>query len=248
MSSPWALHDEKAVFSSENFSAVVDLHQPGAGITELKHYGTALAEVRPFGLLHRAAAPAPITGPIVERFARQDDLFVRFGSSPDQPFSPSIYWTFLNEGPGGIGIRLIASIQTDLLDAHPDLITRTVCPAEEALRLLSEADATWRPIEGDAQLDEANPPHCVLLRLPSAKVSYAEMVHPADFRGASMQFTDSSGGPIVALQSLLLTRWMEKGVILRARAQGVFVPRENDEQLAFDAYRRFVDAPLPLTV
>ncbi|MEX0867125.1 MAG: hypothetical protein WD030_07190, partial [Pirellulales bacterium] len=224
--------------STENFSSMVDLRKPGDGIADLKHFGTALAGVRPFGLLHRAADPALISGPIVERFARQQDLFVRYGSTPDQPFSPSVYWTFLNEDSGAVGIRLIASIQTDLLDTHPDLIMRTVCPADDVRRLTSESAANWRPIESDMQLHEANTPHCVLVRLPATRVSYAEMIHPADFRGTSIQFAHARHAATIRLQSLLLTRWMEKGVILRARAQGVFLPRENDEQLAFAAYQR----------
>lgn len=248
MPSPWKIENEIATLSAHRFSAVVDLSQPGKGLREIRLAETSLATVHPCGLFHRAAEPTPISGPIVDRFVRQNDLFVRFGQTKDQPFSPSVYWTYTDEA-GSNGVNLIASIQTDLLDTHPDLIMRTVCPAGDVLRLSSETASQWRTIVGgQVQFAESDAPHCLMVRLPDAGVSYAEMIHPADFRGATLQVGDSDGGSTLALESLLLTRWMEKGVILRARAQAVFVPREHDEQMVFDAYQRFVHAALPLTV
>ena len=41
---------------------------------------------------------------------------------------------------------------------------------------------------------------------------------------------------------------LEKGVIRRGRVRGVFLPREQDEQLARAAWRALVDSPDVLSV
>jgi hypothetical protein len=40
---------------------------------------------------------------------------------------------------------------------------------------------------------------------------------------------------------------LEKGVILRARRRGVFVPRANDNEAAARCYEAFAKSPPPLT-
>lgn len=249
MQSTWNIQNNAGRLSTDALGGVVDLNQPGDGLSEISAFGHTIAGCQLFGLYHDITQPRPISGPVVDRFVRQDDLFVRYGQTDQQRFSPSVYYHAQLLAEQAVGIRLIASIQTDLLDTHPDLVTQTICPGGEIQKLVDANEPRWNLIQdGEADFTEHEAPHCLLIRPANSKLSFAEMIHPADFRGASLRRESHGDATHIKLQSLLLDRWMEKGVILRARAQALFVPREHDEQTVFAAYQRFVDAALPLTV
>ena len=49
------------------------------------------------------------------------------------------------------------------------------------------------------------------------------------------------------LSHRLFAERLEKGVILRSRIRGLFVPRDHDTELAQSEYRRFAASEPPLT-
>jgi hypothetical protein len=77
-----------------------------------------------------------------------------------------------------------------------------------------------------------------------------EMIHPADEAGGVF-FVAGLGvnqRPVAgSIRHQLFASFLEKGVILRARLRGEFLPRERDADLAAEAYRQFLAAPPPLT-
>jgi hypothetical protein len=50
------------------------------------------------------------------------------------------------------------------------------------------------------------------------------------------------------LETSLITEQLEKGVIRRGRMRAIWLPREDDQQLALDVYQQFLVSRLPLTV
>jgi hypothetical protein len=110
---------------------------------------------------------------------------------------------------------------------------------------------TFAPDAGEAARFEAQRPGngCVLFRSVVDATSYVEMIHPADEAGGMLSVGGMSGEPDHTTCTLhtLFASPLEKGVILRARLRGVFLPRERDTELAAEAYRQFLAAPPPLT-
>jgi hypothetical protein len=86
--------------------------------------------------------------------------------------------------------------------------------------------------------------HVFLFRSPTAKTSFAEVVHPSDFVSAEVH-SDAARPWLVDVR--LFPERLEKGVIRRARICGWFLPAENDLETAVELAKRFVDEPLPLT-
>ncbi len=86
---------------------------------------------------------------------------------------------------------------------------------------------------------------CLLFRLPGGDLSYAEMVHPADFQYDEFQPGESRGNVVCIAHRLFRTN-LEKGVILRARVRGIFLKRPDDTQIAARCYAAFAGADPPL--
>ena len=76
-------------------------------------------------------------------------------------------------------------------------------------------------------------------------MSYIELIHPQDFLSVEVAYLKEESQ--FAINRCLFDCNLEKGVIVRARLQGLCVPRENDEELLRDAYREFLQRDLPLT-
>ena len=83
-----------------------------------------------------------------------------------------------------------------------------------------------------------------LCDLRVADMAYGEMVHPADVDSEELVTRDEES---VELVHHLFAQPLEKGVILRARARGVFAPAEMAKSAVASAYTDFLAAPLPLT-
>ena len=87
---------------------------------------------------------------------------------------------------------------------------------------------------------------CCLVRPAGLSAAYLEMVHPSDFRQTTFEWASQSP-PVVRLTHRLFAERLEKGVILRSRIRGLFIPRSHADELARQEYRRFAASKLPLT-
>jgi hypothetical protein len=138
-------------------------------------------------------------------------------------------------------------VQTHLLDTLPTIVMTSEIPTDEThfITIDEGAEAEIEPIESDRILSPTGAVSCTLKRLRSAPISYAEIVPATDFR--QLRFQRSLTGKFTA-EWELFADFLEKGVIRRARAYGVLLPREDDIELALESCAAILQIPLPLTV
>lgn len=206
-----------------------------------------------------APRPGDTTSP-ADHYVRVGDLVATYADVPQAAMRTEIYWRgdVQLDAPAGIkpalgAVELMISVQTNMLDSRPHLVARSQLPAVQLLQLVDEEQAEFAPlpaISGDAfQGLPADRPRCVLLRLPTLDVSYAEMVHPADpGRSEIRRVSQPSQTPeTFELRHHLFAAELEKGVILRARVLGVLLERAGDEAAAARYYQAFAATAPPLT-
>ena len=244
-STPWQLQQDRAGLALEGLSGSIHLLRPGDGLTELRRDDSPLPRTRVLGIAVPGFTPGD-AGALIECRVRAGDLAAAYRESAAWPVRLDTLWRAMPlEGAFG-AIELVLSVRTYTLDCRPQLTVLSVIKADEVLAVAE--DGTSRPLPptagewtavGDAR------PCCVVLRMAGAALSYAEMVHPSDFqRDELLRESD----PIVPAQ---LRHWifpsaLEKGVILRARIRGFFLPREHDLRLAASAARAFAASEPPL--
>jgi hypothetical protein len=81
-------------------------------------------------------------------------------------------------------------------------------------------------------------------RLVGMPVSYVEIMPAGDFRELAIRYI-SDGSCQTSWE--LFADFLEKGVIRRARMRSVFVPRQNDLEIAETLCREINQQRLPLT-
>lgn len=242
----WQLDGTLASLQSQRWAATVDLRQPQLGLHSIHLSGAhgfdGLSDARLLSLtLPGSSSPEEIH----DHWVRGKDLVVVYSATSRRASQPEIYWRSL-ESLEAVGLELIVSIKTDLLDDNPE--THVV----SELR----ADETWwlpftRQIHSERQLFlPGTPPVATgfagagafLVRLQS-QVSYIEMIHPSDFSEAQVARIEKR----VRIQTPLFPEHLEKGVIRRGRIRAWLVPSNGDLAAAHRLYGEFVDSELPLT-
>jgi hypothetical protein len=254
----WQLDGTAARLQHGPLSATLDVSRPHRGLGEVQLDGKNL-ETRLFQIdsLPRTADTAQRD--LEDAYVRDADLVATYRESPQFPIRTQIYWRVLLPGAATLGgVELVVSAQTNVLDSNPRMIVTTRARSTELLRLADESaerflscdDASTAAVEAYAAL-----PSVYLLRLATGTISLVQMIHPLDDLGAQVTQDvptslgqPSAAGRIVALRHSIFRQQLEKGVLLRARLRGIFVPRAGDEAAAVRCYRDLLDAPLPLTV
>ncbi len=140
-------------------------------------------------------------------------------------------------------LDLLVSVQTSLPDSHPRLTIRSTLPCERIWRLLRPEAAEYAPAE-TAFGDDA--PSCFFARLATPAAGYAQMVHPSDAGGDTIDI-HRDPSPAVRLGHRLFVRPLEKGVILRSRVRSVFFVERDVEAIAAECYREFAAGEPPMT-
>jgi hypothetical protein len=165
--------------------------------------------------------PAAGIGPRTDCYVRGDDIIATYAETPQWPVRMQIYWRVLG-GPSAAaiaGIEFIASVQTSLLDSRPTVRVES--------RLGNLRD---RMISHDG---------FILARLAGADASFAQLFDPTD---VEISCEDQS------IAGTLFQRPLEKGVILRSRLRGWFLPQTGDLATATNYHREFLASEIPLTV
>ena len=177
---------------------------------------------------------------IADSFVRGHDLVVTYAQMPARPVRLQVYWCAFHEERAersAVGIDMQVSVQTSLLAAHPAL---TICS-----RVRRESPWDVAKSRDNIVLASSAAPGrtagCFRCSLSSA--SYVEMVHPSDVE--KEELSETADGWLLSHE--LFEHSLEKGVILRARARGVFVAPADESALVPAIYERFLAAPLPLT-
>jgi hypothetical protein len=199
--------------------------------------------------LHPYGEPNGSLGSLEDCYLRGTDLVAVYTQAAQRSQRTQVYWRHkemiatTNSAEKIFGVEMVVSVQTDLLDSLPELETQTTLVAKEVLQITDLEDLTAVSLREDRTLLPDQGPCCIVLRLNDSQLSYVEMEPAQDFRELRVRHTSDQ----VSLRHRLFPQRLEKGVILRARVRGLFVPRGNDLQSAADFYEQFNRDALPLT-
>ena len=265
MSAPaWQLDGYVARLNTADLRATIDLRNPAVGLSIETLEAAALKSGPSAALfeLHLGQSSSEVDPAALDCFIRGGDLVAVYAETLGRPLRAEVYWRVVADRgeslsaqsvPAPTRIELVISVQTSRLHMDPALTVATTLPAATESRRLRDP-ATGQFVDcmdsDDRQrvFEPASGTGCFLFRGPGP-LSYLEMVHPADFRqtklvGSSVAargwhtehrlFESSAGG-------------LEKGVILRSRLRGMFLPGEQAEEFALAEYQRFADSEPPLT-
>ncbi|MHC4398890.1 MAG: hypothetical protein ACYTG0_04340 [Planctomycetota bacterium] len=249
MTSPtWELQANKARLRIGDLEARIDLSPPSGGLAGVRLGDESLGDT---SLLAIDAPPFAASNPApLERHVRGAKLVAAYEESDDWPVRVDLSWRAEPlPSPHGscVSVQLVVSVRTSVLETRPELCVSSSLPNADVLRMadgltgrfkeLTDADSsTIKPLPGTT---------CVLVRPADSGWSYAEMVHPAD--SLLDRFGHRRrGDQTVELRHTLFPHPLEKGVILRARIVGAFVPRSADARRAADCYAAFAAEEPPL--
>jgi hypothetical protein len=260
--SVWQIDGSIARLNSDQLRAEVDVSDPESG---LKILAVGNAESKSLTLFrvgrpHTTSSRAPNE---VDHFTRGNDLIATYSETADSPFRAQIYWRFLpsamsakeednryDQSPNrAVGLELILSIQTKLLDSNPTLKVESTLSAVRVSRL---ADAqSNRVIDVSiaavpTAIDPETGTGCFLFQLADTPLAYVEMIHPADFHRSTVE-RGVHGTLSIRLSHQLFAQNLEKGVILRSRIRSLFALAETDAGAIARAYEEFAASEPPLT-
>lgn len=247
---PWQLRPPHAFVERGPLRATLRLTRPDRGLFDVRVQETLLADSRllgiaiPAAIVHGECSPA-------DCHVRGADLAVSYPATAAWPIEIDAVWRICEPDaacPWIAAVELIVSVRTALLDSRPELAVESALGVTEGLRLADRITPRYEPLElGSDRLPRAwqSEPGCVLLRLRHEQFSYLEMVHPADFHGDRIA-GEPGPGRLVRTSHRLFPDPLEKGVLLRARVRGVFLPRDADLAVAADSYRALASSEPPL--
>ncbi|MCE9527530.1 MAG: hypothetical protein K8R36_15920 [Planctomycetales bacterium] len=189
---------------------------------------------------------------LTEAYIRGNDLVALYEPLAPHQVQPQVYWRArFDEGKQAVGVEMIVSMQTSLLDSNPETVVATGMPigdvwgpAKDKPNSLERLEYTQFPL-ALSSADGSHRPSLVVYQPRDTSFAYIEMVHPADFVATQVEL--NKWGESWATTRLFSER-LEKGVIRRARIAGWHVPRKSDVlATAADLYAKFAAEPLPLT-
>jgi hypothetical protein len=247
--SAWQIRNQQAVLTGSQLSGSLAITLPHSGIRGLVWNQTEL-DVDSLGVeLPEAASVAPV---VQDAYTRASDLVVTFADTSQWQLRSQVYWRLSEFLPAtAAGVELIVSLQTSLLDAPADISTLSRVASDEIF-YLPNGQHEFRELVRSAQPQRLNSSHalgCFVFRLASANVSYAEFVHPIDYRETLLEAVPDLrvDDPATLCRHKLFERRLEKGVILRSRVMGLFLPQDDDLRLARKCYQVFAASEPVLT-
>jgi hypothetical protein len=199
----WQLDGITARLTLPRLSLAFDANQPGEGLRNIRVLDRYWPKGRLFG----------VTGPIqsaakcelAEWYVRGDDLIASYETGQPDAARIDLLWHVAKpvEGDSHIArIDLLVSIRTDRLDWRHDVCLESVIPAADDYAELSSSD-WFAGNDWDWSLDL--------------------MVHSSDLRRRELKAALGLPGARQLRHELFPTETLEKGVILRARAEALFL-------------------------
>ena len=257
--STWQIEGHVVRLESDNLRVEVDVLNPASGLKILAAEGAIINDTT----LFRVGLPHSTINPVVDFFARGNDLVAIYSETAEHPFRAQIYWRIvplaITQGSGRsleratqsfAALELILSIQTNLLDADPTLTVETNLSAIQVSRLVdpqTECLTDLHVADSPAVLSPASGLGCFHFRLADSPLAYTETVFPADFHRSTLERSAADSNAL-CLSHQLFARRLEKGVILRSRIRGFFTPSDADPGVIALAYQDFATSDPPLTV
>ncbi len=240
----WSCHAAQASLKSAAWSATAQLAPSAPGLFDFKVDGVPVA-AGPILAVDLAAAD----GGTVDAYVRQGDLIASYPQTDQRPFVAQIYWRLVDaslDPRQALVVDLQLSVNTSHWHTCPRLTAGSQLPAAECYWVQFD-DAPRAHLFDASQIAGGFelPPRAagVLFRPRAMSYSYLELVPPED-RVSDRVETSAAA---CRLTHRLFSPDLEKGVILRSRLRGAWLPRANDLALAEQLYRQFLASPLPLT-
>ena len=156
--------------------------------------------------------------PVAESYVRGNDLVATYAPIDTWPYSPQVYSrkNALQLVDGVLGsLSLLLSVQTHLLDTHPQINVASQVPGSECMHIVYDSDGTAEVdrVEVEQLKAPSGDMSAVLYRLLHDDCSYVEIVRATDNRGIA--FRPTPDGKLRA-EWQLFADFLEKGVIRRA--------------------------------
>ncbi len=240
-STSWHLIENQATAQLAGRQGQLDLRRPESGFLWQGPQQQSLQLLR----LHDRLQ-CPELSSRLKPYIREEDLIVNYGDREMLPFNLQIYWrrrSYPAQKECNV-MDWILAMQTDCLGDKSHLNTSTTgSGANEILHLPVANEKSAEVIHSNSRFSAEESTGCILVRL--GKMSYIELIHPRDF--LSVEIEHSKDQSEFGIQRSIFNCHLEKGVIVRARLQGLCVPRENDASLMRTAYQAFLQHALPLT-
>ncbi len=244
----WRINNRTAQLRTVGLAAELSLAQTAHGLSQVVAGGVRWEAVGLLGLTTASDGQGETTTEPFEGYARGDDLVLACEARQNPSMHVDALWRVVTPEPGEkfmVAIDLIVSVRMTQTDARPELAVQSTLPACETLQLGPGASLRSRPWSltpmGASAIRPEQGAGCLLFHQPGFPLSYAEMAHPADVCHDQWlpRAPDGEGSRLI---HRLFGDTLEKGVLLRGRVRGVFVPRIDDARLAAECYAAFADS------
>lgn len=237
----WRQTGEQATLMCGPWQARLDALRPSAGLSDVAYRGAPLAEASFLGV-DLDTDDRAVLG---DCYQRGGDFIARYLQTEARPFAVLVYWRagwLVYEGQNYPRIDLMVSIETSLLDSRPKVsAVSNLRLAAGTLAYCGEGYLLAAVGEGGVQNE----------------ICYVEMCYPGDAVSTSIEVPDGVAadenrvagqhGGHVRCVTRLFGQPLEKGVILRSRMRGLFVPRKHGEEIARAALAELAESAPPLT-
>lgn len=245
--SVWQLNARLATLRADGLTGTINLDRPALGLSGLCWQGASVeGTVLGVSIAQGLVEKDLVVQPECECYARGSDLVATYLQHDQQRFTLQVYWRVFTRG-SAVVIDAILSLQTSLLECFPGVIFNTRLSGEELWVVgnkLTETKQISSARDERVQLT-SDEPVGLLLRSSEIDWSYCGVTHPQDLGTWHLE-TDGAGHCL--LWRRLGGEFQEKGVIRRLRTRGIFLPQENDLEIAARLIDEFIATPPPLTV
>ena len=245
----WTIQGQQVRLKTDNVSGTLDLGVPGDGLRQLGCSEKALPLIGLLGV----SLPQPLidASQSNHHYTRDNCLVATYGDLATTNCKAQLQWRYLDSPPSSwlAGLELVISFEAPILTCLPEW--QTVSEISNRVILVptdSEAE-TWAPITDGAQTESSLTEHhynMLLCRFPEQGLSYLEMVHCQQTWLSVFSGTNDSDSGTTAWGLRTPADQLEKGVILRRVLRGLFLPLDQDEALAREAYQQFATIAPPL--
>ncbi len=249
-SRPWQVNERTACLRLARSTATVSLEAPERGLGDWTIDGQPISSARllQVGLPH---VEQPHERALVEHYIRGNDLVATYVERPGPQMHTQIYWRAVEPSSAATiaAVEVLVSVQTNLLDSCPRVVMRSELNASEVFRLTDANRGDFEPLTAprrDFRI-AAGAPACLVFRLGGHRLSYAEMTQHCEGESTSLDVAAADDSCHVEVRHGLFSQRLEKGVILKARALGVLLDRQADQQAAALHYRALLAEEPPLT-
>jgi hypothetical protein len=180
--------------------------------------------------------------PLSEAYVRSGTLISTLPQDKDHAFGIGITQMVLVADEHKLVLETVVAVQTSFLDAHPT-IDLVACGVDGEVHGLVERPSDSNPVSLQRVITQAQHPPAATRFIRSAHVGSAYLLlSPADRAAASRQADQADW-----TSYRLLSEFMEKGVIRKARFWTCVWAATPDLSHLQEAYNELIQQPLPLT-